>query len=82
MPIKYVYKEHNMRTTLSIKEDLLEEAKKVSGAKTKKETIEMALEEFIRRKKIKKLIELEGKIALSFTLSEFLKRRKKNVLYR
>lgn len=72
-------KEHILRTTLSIKEDLLEEAKKVSGAKTKKEAVEMALEEFVMRKKSKKLIELEGKIELASTLDEFLKRRKKDV---
>lgn len=71
-----------MRTTLSIREDLLEEAKKVSGAKTKKAAIEMALEEFVRRKKSKKIIELEGKIELSFTLDEFLKIREKDVLNR
>lgn len=70
-----------MRTTLSIKEDLLKEAKKISGAKTKKETIEMALEEFVRKRKSKKLIELEGKIELSYTLSDFLKRRKRDVPY-
>ena len=39
----------------------------------------MALEEFVMRKKSKKLIELEGKIELAFTLDEFLKRRKKDV---
>jgi Arc/MetJ family transcription regulator len=71
-----------VRTTLFIKEELLEEAKKISGAKTKKEAVERALEELVRRKKAEKLIELEGKIDLSFTLSEFLKRRKKDVLYR
>ncbi len=71
-----------MRTTVSIKEKLLEEAKKLSGAKTKKEAIEIALEEFVRREKSKKLIELEGKIELSFSLSEFLKRRKSDVPYR
>jgi Arc/MetJ family transcription regulator len=71
-----------VRTTLFIKEELLEEAKKISGAKTKKETVERALEELVRRKKAEKLVELEGKIELSFTLSEFLKRRKKDVLYR
>lgn len=65
-----------MRTTLTISEELLEEAKALSGAKTKKETIEIALEEFVRRKKSKKLIELEGKVELSFSLPEFLKRRK------
>jgi len=62
--------------------ELLKEAKKLSGAKTKKETVEMALEEFVRKKKLKKLIELDGKIELSFTLSEFLERRKRDVPYR
>lgn len=64
---------------MSIKEDLLEEAKRLSGAKTKKEAVEMALEEFVKKKKSKKLIELAGKIELSYTLDEFLRTRKKDV---
>jgi Arc/MetJ family transcription regulator len=79
---RYAKQEHKVRTTLFIKEELLEEAKKVLGAKTKKEAVEKALEELVRRKKVKKLIELEGKVELSFSLSEFLKRRKRDVLYR
>lgn len=71
-----------MRTTLAIDERLLNEAKALSGAKTKKEAIEVALEEFIKRKKAKKLLELEGKMELSFTLKEFLKNRRKDVPYR
>lgn len=71
-----------MRTTLSIKENLLKEVKELSGARTKKEAIERALKEFVRRRKAKKLIELEGKIDLSFTLSKFLERRKRDVPYR
>ncbi len=61
MPTGYVKKEHNMRTTLSIKRDLLEEAKKLSGAKKKKETIEMALEEFVKREKSKNSLNLMAK---------------------
>jgi Arc/MetJ family transcription regulator len=71
-----------MRTTLTIKEDLLNEAKTLSGSKTKKEAVEKALEEFIRRRKAKKLIDLEGKIELSLTLQELLDRRRKDVPYR
>lgn len=71
-----------MRTTLSIREDLLKEVRELSGAKTKKEAVERALEEFVRRRKTKRLIELEGKIDLSFTLSEFLEKRRKDVPYR
>ncbi len=71
-----------MRTTLAIKEKLLEEVKALSGAKTKKEAVEKALEEFIKRRKSKKLIDLEGKVELSFTLEEFIERRRKDVPYR
>ena len=67
------------RTTLAINEELLNEAKALSGAKTKKDAVEIALEEFIRRRKARKLLELEGKIDLSFSLPEFLEERKKDV---
>ncbi len=56
-----------MRTTLSIKRQLLDEVKTLSAAKTKKAAVEKALEEFVKRRKAKKLLELEGKIELSFT---------------
>ncbi len=71
-----------MRTTLAIKEELLDEVKALSGAKTKKDAVEKALEEFIKRRKAKKLLDLEGKIELSFTLGEFLKKRRSDVPHR
>lgn len=71
-----------MRTTLAIKEELLDEVKALSGAKTKKDAVEKALEEFIKKRKAKKLLDLEGKIELSFTLTEFLKKRRKDVPHR
>jgi hypothetical protein len=37
--------------------------------------------DFIRRKKAKKLLQLEGKIELSFTQKEFVVRRRKDVPY-
>ena len=69
-----------MRTTLAINEELLDEVKLLSGAKTKKDAVEKALEEFIRRRKAKKLIQLEGKIELSFTPKELLSRRRKHAV--
>jgi Arc/MetJ family transcription regulator len=74
--------EASMRTTLTIKEELLEEARALSGVKTKKEAVEKALEEFIRRRKAKKLLDLEGKIELSFTLKELISRRRMDVPHR
>ena len=68
-----------MRTTLTINKDLLNEVKLLSGAKTKKDAVEKALVDFIRRRKAKKLLQLEGKIELSFTPKELLERRRKDV---
>lgn len=68
-----------MRTTLVIDEELLKEAKVLSGAKTKKEVVEKALGEFIKRRKARKLLDLEGKVELSYSLKELLERRKKDV---
>ena len=74
--------EASMRTTLAVREDLIEEVKALSGVKTKKDAVEIALEEFVRRRKAKKLFDLEGKVELSFTLEEFVGRRKRDVPHR
>jgi hypothetical protein len=68
-----------VRTTLAIREGLLEEVKALSGVRTKKEAVEKALEEFVNRRKAKRLIDLEGKIELSFDLNEFVKGRRRDV---
>ncbi len=74
--------EASMRTTLAIREELIEEVKALSGVKTKKAAVEKALEEFIRRRKAKRLLDYEGKIELSYTLGELIERRKKDVPHR
>jgi Arc/MetJ family transcription regulator len=51
-----------MPTNLSINEDLLNEALKIGGFKTKKDTVNQALTEFIQRRKQKKILNLFGKI--------------------
>ena len=53
-----------MRTTLDIDKRLLEEVAKTTGEKTLSKAVSRALEEFIRRRKIERLIELAGKIDL------------------
>lgn len=70
-----------MRTTLSINETLLKEAKELSGARTKAEAIDKALQEFVNRRKTKRLLALEGKIDLSFSLEDLLDKREKDVPY-
>jgi Arc/MetJ family transcription regulator len=52
----------NMATNLAINDDLLTSAYNISGLKTKKETVNLALEEFIQRRRRKEAMEMFGKI--------------------
>jgi hypothetical protein len=51
-----------MATNLSLDPELLERALEVSGEKTKKAAVTRALEEFIARRKQKRLLDLMGKL--------------------
>jgi hypothetical protein len=51
-----------MATNLSLNPQLIEEALKVSGERTKKAAVTRALEEFIARRKQKNLLDLMGKL--------------------
>lgn len=53
-----------MRTTLAINEELLDEVKMLSGAKTKKDAVEKALVEFIKKRRQKDILSLFGKIEM------------------
>ena len=48
------------RTNLVLDEALLEEATRLSGERTYSRTVERALEEFVRRAKARKILELAG----------------------
>ena len=51
-----------MATNLSLDPKLIEQAVKVSGERTKKAAVTRALEEFIARRKQKRLLDLMGKL--------------------
>lgn len=51
-----------MATNLSLDPDLIERALKISGERTKKAAVTRALEEFIARRRQKRLVELMGKL--------------------
>jgi hypothetical protein len=51
-----------MATNLSIDPELIERALEVSGEKTKKAAVTKALEEFIARRRQKRVLELMGKL--------------------
>jgi len=63
------------RTNLVLREDLLEEATRLSGEKTYSRTVERALEEFVRRMKARQILELRGSGLWDGNLSEMRRDR-------
>lgn len=59
-----------MRTNIEIDEELLDQAKALAGTKTKRETVDFALRELIRRRQAKDILELRGKIVWEGDLDE------------
>jgi len=57
-----------MRTTLDIDIKLLEEAMRLTGAKSKKETIDVSLKELIRQRRRERLLSRLGRFKLDLTL--------------
>ena len=51
-----------MATNLAIDERLLEEAQKIGGQKTKRATVNEALQEYVQRRKQAKIVELFGTV--------------------
>lgn len=51
-----------LRTNIELDENLVKEAMRLTHKKTKKELVNYALEELLKRLKRKKLLELEGKV--------------------
>lgn len=51
-----------MPTNLAIDDNLLKDAQKIGGLKTKKDTVTLALKEFIQRRKQQEIIDLFGTV--------------------
>ena len=51
-----------MATNLAIDNNLLDTALKVGGLKSKKDTVNQALDEFIKRRKMADIIDMFGKV--------------------
>jgi len=65
-----------MPTNLAIDEKLLDEALRLGGFKTKKNTVNEALREFIHRRKQKDILSIFGKIEMEVSYN-YKKARKK-----
>ena len=55
-----------MRATLSIPDGLLSEVQRYSGQKSKTKAVVTAMQEFVREKKLEKLLNLKGKVQIDY----------------
>jgi hypothetical protein len=53
-----------MRATLNIPDKIISEVQKMTGEKSRTKAIVIAMEEFIRQRRIKELLNLQGKIQI------------------
>jgi len=63
-----------MRTTLDLPEDLIEEARRLLGFKSKTDTVVLSLRELIRRRRIEELKNLLGQVHLEIDLDKSRRR--------
>jgi len=59
-----------MRSTIDLPDELLEEARRLSGLRTKRAVVIAALEEFIRQRRLARLRRRLGRTELQITLEE------------
>jgi Arc/MetJ family transcription regulator len=59
-----------VRTNIEIDDELLAEAQRVAGTRTKRATVEYALRELVRRKDRRAVLKLRGSVAWEGDLGE------------
>jgi Arc/MetJ family transcription regulator len=60
-----------VRTNIEIDDDLLAEAQAVAGTRTKRETVQLALQELVRRRARRQMLELRGQVPWEGDLEEW-----------
>lgn len=68
-----------MRLSVTVDPELLEEAKQLAKAKNKREAIELALREFVLRRRLKNLAELAGLGLVEMDVEELKRWRESGV---
>lgn len=67
-----------MRTTLDLPKELIEEAQKLLGFKSKTDTVILSLRDLIRRRRIEELKKLAGNLVLDIDLDRSRRRSPSN----
>jgi hypothetical protein len=55
-----------MRATLNIPDELIAQVQQLSGQKSKTNAIVVAMEEYVRRRKMQALLDLRGKVTIDY----------------
>lgn len=63
------------RTMVNVRDDLVRKAERLSGIKKKVKVVDLALEEFVRRKEVRKILDFAGKVKGQWNLREWRKGR-------
>jgi len=66
-----------MRTTLNIPEELIEEARRILGFRSKTDTVILSLRELVRSRRVEELREMFGTIRLEIDIPRSRRRRSK-----
>jgi Arc/MetJ family transcription regulator len=66
-----------MRTTIDIPQELFEEAQSILGFKSKTDVVIYSLQEVIRKKKLKELADLAGRVKFEKSAKELRSKHKK-----
>lgn len=64
-----------VRLNVELDPRLLNEAVEVSGARSKREAIETALRELVRRRRLARLIERAGTVPLAWSVEDLIRAR-------
>lgn len=65
----------SMRLGVTLDPEIVEEAVRLSKARSKRQAIEAALKEFIRRRRLEGMIARAGMVPLALTVGDLSKRR-------
>ena len=63
------------RTNINLDDNLVSKGLKATGLRTKRELVDLALRELVRREEQKSILELEGRLRWHGNLDEFRKGR-------
>ena len=66
-----------MATNLALDDELIEEARKAGGHKTKKDAVTAALQEFVRRREALRILDLFGRVEFDPGYDHKAERRRK-----